>query len=109
VQPVAWWLNDHVTDGKRHLNFSEFTRIPIAFQNHKLEETIEMIEKKEMPLESYTYMGLHSEANLTDDQRESIIVWAKEQMAYLKATYPADSLKMPKRRAPKQEKEDDDD
>jgi hypothetical protein len=42
-------------------------------------------------------MGLHSEANLTDDQREAIIDWAKGQMAYLKANYPADSLVMPKR------------
>jgi len=54
VQPVAWWLNDHITDGKRHLNFSEFTKRPIAIQNHKLEETIEMVEKRDMPLESYT-------------------------------------------------------
>jgi hypothetical protein len=97
VQPVAWWLNGHINDGKRHLNFSEFTKRPIAIQNHKLEETIEMVEEKEMPLESYTYLGLHSEANLTDDQREAIIDWANNQMAILKANYPADSLVMPKR------------
>lgn len=98
VQPVAWWLNDHVLDGKRHLNFSEFTKMPIAIQNHKLEETIEMVEEKEMPLKDYTYFGLHSEANLTPEDREKIIVWAKAQMSYLKATYPADSLVMPKRK-----------
>ncbi|MEB8345243.1 heme-binding domain-containing protein [Flavobacteriaceae bacterium KMM 6898] len=98
VQPVAWWLNDHVVDGKRHLNFSEFTKMPIAIQNHKLEETIEMVEEKEMPLKDYTYLGLHSEANLTQEEREKIIVWAKAQMTYLKATYPADSLVMPKRK-----------
>jgi hypothetical protein len=99
VQPVAWWLNDHVLDGKRHLNFSTFTKLPIAVQNHKFEETIEMVENKEMPLESYTNFGLHAEANLTDAQRDLIMDWAKEQMAYLKNTYPADSLVM-KRRSP---------
>lgn len=98
VQPVAWWLNDHVVDGKRHLNFSEFTKMPIAFQNHKLEETIEMVEEKEMPLPSYTNFGLHPQANLTDAQRKLITDWAKTQMKYLKKTYPADSLVMPKRR-----------
>jgi hypothetical protein len=98
VQPVAWWLNNHITDGKRHLNYSEFTNRPIAIQNKKFKETVEMVEDKEMPLESYTYLGLHSEANLTDDQREAIKDWAKGQMAYLKANYPADSLVMPKRR-----------
>ena len=99
VQPVAWWLNDHVVDGKKHLNFSEFTKMPIAIQNHKLEETIEMVEKKEMPLPSYTNLGLHSEANLSDGQRKLITDWAKAQMDYLKKTYPADSLVMPKRKS----------
>ena len=98
VQPVAWWLNDHVVDGKRHLNFSEFTKMPIAIQNHKLEETIEMIEENEMPLPSYTNFGLHKEANLSEDQREKIIVWSKDQMSYLKVNYPAVSLVVPQKR-----------
>ena len=109
VQPVAWWLNDHIVDGKRHLNYSEFTKGSIARQNHKLEETIEMIEEKEMPLESYTYLGLHSEANLSAEQREILINWAKSQMAYLKENYPADSLILKRRPAPKKEKEEEDD
>ncbi|MGM5469729.1 heme-binding domain-containing protein [Flavobacteriaceae bacterium LMO-SS05] len=98
IQPVAWWLNDHIIHGKQNLNFSEFTKRPIAIQNHKLEEIIEQVEKKEMPLPPYTNLGLHSEANLTDEQRDVITDWARGQMAYLKANYPADSLVMPKRR-----------
>ena len=109
VQPVAWWLNDHIKDGKSHLNFSEFTNRPIAIQNHKWEETIEMVEEKEMPLESYTYMGLHSEADLTDGQRQAVINWAKSQMQYLKANYPSDSLILKRRPAPKKEEDNDDD
>ncbi|MGB5666507.1 MAG: heme-binding domain-containing protein [Maribacter sp.] len=97
VQPVAWWLNDHVVDGKKHLNFSDFTKMPLFVQNHKFEEVVEMVEKKEMPLPSYTNLGLHSEANLSDEQRTKIIDWAKSQMNYLKNTYPADSLKFPER------------
>lgn len=100
VQPVAWWLNDHVEDGKKHLNFSSFTKMPIAIQNHKFEEVTEMVEKKEMPLPEYNYLGLHSEAKLNDEQRAKIIDWAKAQMAYLKDNYPADSLVMPKRDGP---------
>jgi Haem-binding domain len=94
IQPVAWWLNDHVNHGKKHYNLSTFTKLPIAVQNHKFEETIEMVEKKEMPLASYTNFGLHAEANLTDAQRQTLISWAKAQMDSLKANYPADSLKM---------------
>ncbi|NUO02789.1 MAG: heme-binding domain-containing protein [Saprospiraceae bacterium] len=92
VQPVAWWLAGHVEDGKRHLNFSTFTTRKIAVQNHKFEEVVEMVEQKEMPLSSYTWMGLHPEANLTDAQRQVLVNWAKAQMDTLKANYPADSL-----------------
>jgi hypothetical protein len=27
IQPVKWWLADHVNSGKRHLNFDEFNTI----------------------------------------------------------------------------------
>lgn len=97
IQPVAWWLDDHIRDGKRNLNFSEFTKLPIAVQHHKFEEIIEEVEEREMPLESYTYLGLHREADLTNEQRKIIMEWAREQMDVLKANYPADSLVMPKR------------
>lgn len=107
VQPLGWWIAEHVEDGKEDLNFSEFTNLPLAVQNHKLDEVIEVLEEGEMPLESYTYLGLHPEANLNSEQKDVLIGWAKDQMAYLKATYPADSLKM-KRRKPEKEKQEED-
>ena len=99
IQPVAWWLNDHVSEGKEHLNFSSFTQLPIAVQNHKFEEVIEVIDENEMPLESYTYLGLHPEANLAEDQKTTLKNWAREQMDLLKQTYPADSLVMKRRKS----------
>lgn len=102
IEPIGFWLNNHIIDGKRHLNFSSFTQLPLAVQNHKFEETIEMVEEKEMPLKSYTALGLHPDANLSDSDRQVLIDWAKEQMAYLKATYPADSLVMKRRTSPTQ-------
>lgn len=100
VQPVKYMLADHVDEGKSHLNFSTFTKLPLAIQNHKFEEVVEMVEEKEMPLASYTYLGLHPEAKLTDEDRQVLIDWAKGQMAMLAATYPADSLKMKPRTSP---------
>jgi hypothetical protein len=97
IQPVAWMLANHVNDGKKHLNLSTFTTLPIAVQNHKLEEIAETVEEKEMPDGSYTLFGLHKEANLTDAQRASIINWARAQMDTIKAHYPADSLVMKKK------------
>ena len=37
VQPLGWWLNDHVTDGKKHFNLNEFSGYRIAKQYKKLE------------------------------------------------------------------------
>lgn len=92
VQPVGWWLAKHVKDGKKHLNFSEFTNRPIAIQNHKFEEMIEMLKEKEMPLPSYTWFSLHANAKLSDAQRQELIDWTSAQMQLLKEQYPADSL-----------------
>jgi hypothetical protein len=99
IQPVGWWLAGHVNDGKKELNFSTFLERPLAVQNHKLDEIIEMVDEKEMPLPAYTLLGFHADANLTDDQRKVITSWAKAQMDTLKAHYPPDSLIM-KRRSP---------
>jgi len=98
VQPVAWWLANHVKEGKQHLNFDEFTSRRINYQNHKFEEIVEMVDLKEMPLPSYTWLGFHKEAKLTDEQRQLIMDWASAQMDALKDQYPADSLVMPKRK-----------
>lgn len=98
IQPVSWFLNDHVVEGKEELNYSEFTNKRIAVQNHKLEEMIEVVDEKEMPLASYTYFGLHKEANLSDEQRLTLVTWFREQINILKATYPKDSLILKKKK-----------
>jgi hypothetical protein len=100
IQPVAWWLNGHITGGKRHLNYSTFASLPIANQNRKFEQTIDQVDKKEMPIASYTYLGLHSKAKLTDSQRQIIIDWARAQMDTLKTNYPPDSLVVKRRPRP---------
>ena len=98
IQPVGFWLNHHIEEGKQHLNFSTFTKMPIAVQNHKLEEVIETVEEGEMPMPSYTYFGLHPKANLSAADKDALIAWAKAQMDTLKANYPADSLKLKPRK-----------
>lgn len=90
IQPVGWWLYQHVREGKKHLNFSDFTRRRVAIQNHKFEEVIEMVKEKEMPLASYTW--IHRNAVLDDAQRQLLVQWAQSNMDTLRAHYPADSL-----------------
>jgi hypothetical protein len=97
IQPIAWWMSKHVKKGKQRLNFSDFTSRKIAVQNRKFEGIIENVREKKMPIPSYTWFGLHPEARLTEPERDLIIDWATAQMDTLKAHYPADSLKLPKR------------
>ncbi len=90
IQPVAWWLDDHIAEGKKELNFSEFAGYSLAKQYHKLEEVEELVTDGEMPLKSYTIV--HTDAKLTGEQKQAITSWAKMLQADMKAKYPADSL-----------------
>lgn len=89
-QPVHWWLNNHIVDGKKHLNFDEYTHKSLRYQYHKMEETIEMVNEGEMPLNSYTWT--HKDAKLTDEEKNKLVNWANAIMDTMKAKYPLDSL-----------------
>lgn len=75
ITPVNYWLADHIKHGKKHFNVSKWEGSSIKRKDHKFEELIEMVEEKEMPLNSYTWT--HSEAKLTDDQIKAVVDWAK--------------------------------
>lgn len=75
ITPVNYWLASHVNDGKKHFNISNWEGNSVKRKDHKFEELIEMVEAKEMPLNSYTWS--HSEAKLTEAQIKSVIDWAK--------------------------------
>lgn len=79
IQPVGWWLDDHIRSGKAALNFDEFTSYTLRKQQHKFESIVEQLEQNEMPLPSYTWM--HREARLTPAERERVVVWAKQYEA----------------------------
>jgi len=75
ITPVNFWLAHHVNEGKEALNFSNWVGNSVKRKDHKFEEIIEMVEDKEMPLESYTIT--HKEAKLSDAQIEAVVGWAK--------------------------------
>lgn len=96
IQPAYWWMNGHVNDGKRHLNFDEFTNRPAWNQFHKFEEIQKVLDKNEMPLESYTW--IHKDAILTEAEKNSLINWVNTSKAAMQAQYPKDSLVRPPRK-----------
>jgi hypothetical protein len=90
VQPVAWWLDDHIQEGKKELNFDEFASYSLRKQYHKLEEVSELVKEGEMPLASYT--RIHRNAILSDLQKNEIATWADQSRKEMEQKYPMDSL-----------------
>lgn len=77
VAPVSWFLASHVSDGRRHLNFSEWAGYDRNKAAKKLQEIDEEIQSKAMPLSSYTL--LHPEARLSDQERTLVADWARTE------------------------------
>lgn len=71
VQPVAWFLEDHVKHGKEELNFNEWDSYSNRRKISKLQSIIKQVENVEMPLFSYTLT--HSEAIFSEEDKMMII------------------------------------
>lgn len=76
VQPMSWYLEGHVEDGKEELNFSEFGSYSNRMQKAKLRSILSQVEDGEMPLSSYTL--LHNEAKLTAEEKQILMKWIEE-------------------------------
>ncbi len=90
IQPVAWWLDDHIREGKHDLNFSEFASYRIGKQYRKLEEVIDLVKQGDMPLQSYTIV--HTDAKLTREEKVLLTSWTDALRDTIRAKYPPDSL-----------------
>ncbi|MEP7233190.1 MAG: heme-binding domain-containing protein [Ginsengibacter sp.] len=95
LQPVAWFMNGHIDEGKHHLNFSEFTSYNIGKQYKKLEEIGKEVKSGDMPLTSYTL--IHTDARLSDEQKTDIQKWVATTRKDIEIHYPPDSLISPKK------------
>jgi len=73
IAPFSWWIKHHMDEGRDELNFSEWGDYKERRKDHKLKESIEMVEEGEMPLSSYTLM--HGEAELSKEQQTALVKW----------------------------------
>ena len=93
IQPFGWFLKKHIDEGRKELNFSTFANYTKKKQAHKLDEAVEMIEKGEMPLDSYVLV--HNEAKLSAPEKEELIHYFKTMAAEIRLlnNLPADPIK----------------
>lgn len=83
VQPIAWILEDHIKEGKKELNFSEWESYSDRRKTSKLKSIISQIEDDEMPLSSYTL--LHRDAILSESEKQQLIEYVKSVQNSLKS------------------------
>lgn len=75
IQPAAWFLEDHIKEGKAELNFNEWDTYSDRRQNSKLRSIIKQIENGEMPLDSYTL--IHRDAIFSEKEKEAVLNYMK--------------------------------
>ena len=76
VQPVAWFLEDHIKEGKAELNFNEWDSLSNRRKKSKLRSIIKQIESDEMPLYSYTL--IHKDASFSEAEKQELIRWIEQ-------------------------------
>lgn len=73
IQPARMFVETHITDGKKELNFNEFGSYSNRKQQSELEAISKQIKSGDMPLSSYTL--LHHDAILNEAQKQETITW----------------------------------
>lgn len=73
VQPIRFFMDGHINDGKKELNFNEFSNYSKRKQKNKLDRIAKEIKENEMPLNSYTL--IHKNAVLSNNQKDEVINW----------------------------------
>ncbi len=77
LSPVSIFLNKHIVEGKKELNFSEWASYPDKDKISKLVNIYDEVEAGDMPLESY--LKIHKEAALSEHEKELILSWAEKE------------------------------
>lgn len=73
VAPVSFWINAHIRNGRKALNFSTWNKQSISEQKHLLYECAEEIAEGHMPPKGYYRM--HKEAYLDESEKEKLQKW----------------------------------
>jgi len=83
VAPVSWFVIDHVNEGRKELNLSEWGTYDRRRQLGKLRQICREVTNGAMPLSSYTPM--HAGSSLTSDDVKTLCDWSDAQRAQLEA------------------------
>lgn len=73
VQPVGWWVQKHIREGKKNVNYSEWASYNEEDKSHHLREMAEDVEETRMPL--LPYWLAHWDAKLDEEKRKKLVAY----------------------------------
>ncbi|WP_338359681.1 heme-binding domain-containing protein [Yeosuana marina] len=76
IQPGAWFMENHIKNGKEELNFNEWDSYSNRRKKSKLKSIINQIKDNEMPLLSYTL--IHRDAKLSENTKKKMIQFMEQ-------------------------------
>lgn len=79
IAPFSWFVIDHVNEAREEFNFSTWDKYSKKKKAKVIEEIWEEVEEEEMPLWSYTI--LHSDAKLSEAEKEVIHKWSSQYVS----------------------------
>lgn len=77
VAPASWFLAEHVRDGRRMMNFSDWARYPPRDADFLLAAACREAKRGTMPLPSYTLV--HRDARLSPRDVRALCDWAQSE------------------------------
>ena len=86
VTPINWLLANHISDGRKQMNFSVWNTYTPKRKMKKLDEICEQLEQREMPLPSYLWIHRYSE--LSESQSKALCDWATEEKQRIQESQP---------------------
>lgn len=78
IQPMAWFMDKHIKDGKEKLNFDELPSYGSRRLNSKFTQITKQIEQDKMPLNSYLWM--HEGARLSMEDKKLFVEYFNSLM-----------------------------
>jgi hypothetical protein len=87
VAPISWLVAHDVTEGRQHLNFSEWPRQSPDRAGRRLDAISDEVNHGDMPPGKYT--AIHAEARLTKEDRKLLADWADAESDRVKPSTPA--------------------
>ena len=81
VAPISWFITDHVNEGRKNLNLSEWAQYDRDRQAKKLQQMCDLVQDGVMPLSVYT--PLHPGSKPSPDDVKTLCAWTEAERARL--------------------------